>query len=242
VNLDAQILEAAQAADAFDEFFLLELVRRARHDLNLDPAGVGADQMLNDGGILVAFVLQPQGVLARVDEPAESLASVADAPDEMRVFTSVEFFSSPVGIEALRDLVDLMLMTLTPPWVSFLRVSAFSFSPSRRSGLSMTRTSTPRCWAARTASRSAGSEKRNILTRMDFLACAMASRIGLAVSSGRTMMERDIRFPSLTGWVRFDIRIAVDKSAQSYWNGARDRARNITSAVDEKLPCFYSRN
>jgi hypothetical protein len=55
-------------------------------------------------------------------------------------------------------------------------------------------------------------------------------------------MERDIRFPSLTGWVRFDIRIAVDKSAQSYWNGARDRARNITSAVDEKLPCFYSRN
>ena len=37
---------------------------------------------------------------------------------------------------------------------------------------------------------------------MDFAALAMASRIGCAVSSGRTMMERDMGFPWLTGRIR----------------------------------------
>ncbi len=64
VNLDAKVLEAAQAADAFDELFLLELVRRTGHDLDLNTAGVGADEVLDDGRVLVALILQPQGMLA----------------------------------------------------------------------------------------------------------------------------------------------------------------------------------
>ena len=99
-----------------------------------------------------------------------------------------------IDFSCVTSKAGLLSITWTPASVSFLRESAFSFSPSRRSGLSMMRTSTPRCCAAMTASRSEGSEKMNILTRMDFLAWAMASRIGLAVSSGRTMMERDISF------------------------------------------------
>ena len=41
----SRILEAAEAADAFDELFLFELVRRAGHDVDLDTAGVGADEV-----------------------------------------------------------------------------------------------------------------------------------------------------------------------------------------------------
>ncbi len=38
VDLDADVLKAAQAADAFDELLLLELVRRTSHDVDLDAA------------------------------------------------------------------------------------------------------------------------------------------------------------------------------------------------------------
>src|ERR1035441_3164549 len=40
-----------------------------------------------------------------------------------------------------------------------------------------------------------GSEKTNILMRSDFAALLIASRIGLAVSSGKTIKDRDIRSP-----------------------------------------------
>ena len=109
VNLDAEVLKGAQAADAFDELLFLELVRGAGHDVDLHAAGVGADEVLDDGGVLVALILQPQGVLAAVDELAEALAAVADAPDEMRVFAGFELLAVPVGVEAMGDLVDLVL-------------------------------------------------------------------------------------------------------------------------------------
>jgi hypothetical protein len=59
----------------------------------------------------------------------------------------------------------------------------------------MTRTSNPRCLAAITAFRSEGSEKRNILTRSDFVAPFMASRMGFAESSGITIKDRDMLPP-----------------------------------------------
>ncbi len=82
-----------------------------------------------------------------------------------------------------------------PPASSCLRDSRFSDSPSRRAGFSMTRTFKPRCLAAITAFKSDGSEKRNILTRRDFVELFMASSIGLAESSGITIKERDIHPP-----------------------------------------------
>src|SRR5271170_4590885 len=62
----------------------------------------------------------------------------------------------------------------------------------------MMRTFTPRLCAATTVPSSVGSEKRNIFTRIESLAPLMASTIGLAESSGKTIRERDIRVPSIT--------------------------------------------
>ena len=110
VDFDAEILQDAEAADAFDELIDLELVRRAGHDVNLDAAGIGADEVLDDGGVLVALVLEEEGVLGVVDEFADALAAVADAPDEVGVVARSELGAIPVGVEALHDLVDLVLM------------------------------------------------------------------------------------------------------------------------------------
>src|SRR5262245_6854451 len=86
----------------------------------------------------------------------------------------------------------LVSLTGTPALVSALRVSALSSSPLRRAAFSITCTLTPRAWAASTALSRPGSVKANILTRSVFCAPLMASRIGWAVSSGRTMSVRDM--------------------------------------------------
>jgi len=82
-----------------------------------------------------------------------------------------------------------------PASVSCLRAPSFSDSPLRRAGLSITRTLTPRLWAAITVSSSVGSVNRNIrmLSRCD--AEAIASTMGLAVSSGRTISWWDMGAP-----------------------------------------------
>ncbi len=68
--------------------------------------------------------------------------------------------------------------------------SRFSDLPDRRAGLSMTRTLTPRLCAATSARMSRGSEKRNIFTRMDVFAAAIAARTGRIPSSGSTTSSR----------------------------------------------------
>src|SRR6266481_3998164 len=70
-------------------------------------------------------------------------------------------------------------------------IASLSSSPLRRAGFSITSTFTPRRRASTTAWTSIGSEKTNIFTRSDFQAPAMASRRGLAESSGRTTSDRD---------------------------------------------------
>src|SRR5215831_4933570 len=81
-----------------------------------------------------------------------------------------------------------------PAALSFLCVSSFSDWPLRRVGFSMTRTLTPRLCARTTALSRCGSENRNIFTRSDLAALAMASRNGLAESSGRTINVWDMVF------------------------------------------------
>jgi hypothetical protein len=51
--------------------------------------------------------------------------------------------------------------------------------------------------------------------RMDFAAPAMASSMGLAESSGRTMMERDIGFPLLTERICFPRRTPLRGSTRT---------------------------
>ena len=76
VDLNAEILQSAKTADTFDELLLLELVRRPGHNLDFDAAGVSADQVLDDGGVLVALVLEPKRMLALVDELSNALPPV----------------------------------------------------------------------------------------------------------------------------------------------------------------------
>ena len=83
VHLDTHIVQNSQAPDALDEFLLLELVRRPGQHVNFHAAMVGPDQALDDDGVLVALVLHPQRMLGLVDELANALAAIADAPDQM---------------------------------------------------------------------------------------------------------------------------------------------------------------
>src|SRR6266851_1825358 len=86
----------------------------------------------------------------------------------------------------------LLSMTSIFAAFSFWIVSWFSVSPLRRAGFSITCTLTPLRLAFVTAARRVGSEKRNIFTRSDFFASSMASSMGCAVSSGRTINACDI--------------------------------------------------
>ena len=110
VDLDSDVFQDAQATDPFNQLFLLELVRRPRHEVNLHAAAIGANDVLNDDRVLIALVLQPERVLGLVDELGNPLAAVADAPDEVRMFAGIEFAARPVGLEALDDLVHFMLV------------------------------------------------------------------------------------------------------------------------------------
>ena len=60
VDLDTDVLKGAQTTNAFDELFFFKLVRRTSHDAYLHPTAVRANEVLNDGGILVALILKPE--------------------------------------------------------------------------------------------------------------------------------------------------------------------------------------
>src|ERR1700682_5953409 len=98
--------------------------------------------------------------------------------------------STTIDFSCVRLNSGFPLVTSTPARMSFPRVASFSTSPLRRAGFSITNTFTPRRRAPTTAWSSTGSEKTNIFTRSDFEAPAMASRRGLAESSGRPTSDR----------------------------------------------------
>ena len=73
VNLDPHVVHDAQPADAFENLLLLQTMRRARHDVDFDAARRGADQSLDDDGILVTFVLDKERVLGRINKFGDAL-------------------------------------------------------------------------------------------------------------------------------------------------------------------------
>ena len=85
-----------------------------------------------------------------------------------------------------------VLRTSIPASTRAFRTFALSFPPSRRVGFNITRTLTPRPFAAITALRSVGSVNKNIRMFRLCVAPFIASRIALAVSSGRTISVCDI--------------------------------------------------
>src|SRR5947208_11672743 len=97
-----------------------------------------------------------------------------------------------IDFSCVRSNAGLLSLTSTPAFSNACRVAAFSVSPLRRAGFSITRTCTPRLRAVITAASNAGSENRNILIRSDLRAAAIAARNGSAVSSGRTTKVWDM--------------------------------------------------
>ena len=82
----------------------------------------------------------------------------------------------------------LLSRTSTLLSASALRVSSLSAEPSRRCGLSITRTLTPRARAAFTALTMSGSVNRNMRMLIDVVGSVeRIDQHGWAVSSGRTM-------------------------------------------------------
>src|SRR5882762_10884262 len=114
--------------------------------------------------------------------------------------------STTIDFSCVRLNSGFPLVTSTPARMSFSRVASFSSSPLRRAGFSITNTFTPRRRASTTAWTSIGSEKTNIFTRSDFEAPAMASRKGLAESSGRTISDRDDTSSSYSALERVSVR------------------------------------
>ena len=96
-DLDAKIVKRSQSANAFHELRPLQLVDRTRHDVDLDATQMRPDEMLDHRRVLVTLVLQPQRMLAVIDEFAQALATVADTPDEVEwspALKSVRFQSA----------------------------------------------------------------------------------------------------------------------------------------------------
>src|SRR5467141_1973904 len=114
--------------------------------------------------------------------------------------------STTIDFSCVRLNSGFPLVTSTPARMSVSRVASFSSSPLRRAGFSITSTFTPRRRASTTAWISIGSEKTNIFTRSDFEAPAMASRRGLAESSGRTISDREGTSSSYSALERVSVR------------------------------------
>lgn len=79
--------------------------------MDFHAALASSNQPFNYDGVLVALVLQPQGVFCLVDELTDALATITHAPDQMRVLSRSEWLPGPIRIEALHDFRDLVMRT-----------------------------------------------------------------------------------------------------------------------------------
>src|SRR5579863_755342 len=73
----------------------------------LHSAYLRPHQVFDDDGVLIALILQEQRVLRLVYEFRNFVASVAFAPDKVRVFPWVEGRPAPIRLEAVDNLTDL---------------------------------------------------------------------------------------------------------------------------------------
>jgi hypothetical protein len=111
-------------------------------------------------------------------------SKVCRRSESSRIVDDHGFFMCDVeGRVRVQDLDTRVHQHLARCFVHF-----FATAPS---GIQMICTFTPRERAAITACISDGSENVNILTRSDFEARLIASRMGAAESSGKTIKERD---------------------------------------------------
>src|SRR5271165_3339519 len=85
-------------------------VRSPRHYVDLHSTAIRPDQVLDHYRILVALILQPQRILGLIDELAQPLPAIPDAPNQMGVISRSKCRPVPVRLKTLDDLVDFVFM------------------------------------------------------------------------------------------------------------------------------------
>src|SRR6516164_7129316 len=79
-----------------------------RHYVHLNALASSMDEMLDDHGILVSFILNKQRILGLINKPDNTIPSVERTPDKMRVITGIEMLAMPIGIKAPGDFLHFM--------------------------------------------------------------------------------------------------------------------------------------
>src|SRR5262245_849725 len=110
VDLDTDIVENADAAHTLDQFFLFERMGWPGHHVNLYPTLRCSHQALNYDGVLVALVLNEQGVLGAVDEFGDTVAAIVVAPDQAHLLSRIKLFPVTVGLETIDDIFKFVGM------------------------------------------------------------------------------------------------------------------------------------
>src|SRR6267143_1827460 len=103
VNPDADVFHDAHPSDGFYELFLLELMRRTGHDVDLHSTSRSPDQPLDNNRVLVTLILKKDGILRVVNKLCDAVSTVAAAPDHVGMLVPLEGLSLPVRFEAFDD-------------------------------------------------------------------------------------------------------------------------------------------
>src|SRR5277367_6494624 len=110
VHLDANVIEDSHTPDTFDQLVFFQSMRRPHHDSDFHAAPACPHETFDNHRILISLILHPQRMPGFIDELRNSLPSVTDTPDEMRMITGPKLLAFPVSIETLNHFVDLMLV------------------------------------------------------------------------------------------------------------------------------------
>src|SRR4029079_2386647 len=99
MDLYPNVIHDAQSANAFDQLFFFQCMRRANHHMHFYSAGCCPDDAFNDHEILVSFVLNKKRMLCLIDEPCYSCPAINATPDKTGVFAGIKICSCPVGLK-----------------------------------------------------------------------------------------------------------------------------------------------
>src|SRR5882762_9356928 len=103
VNLRTNVFQDAHSPDSLYEFFLLELMRRTRHDVYFYSTSRSPNQPLDNNRVLITLILEKDGILRIVNKLRDAVAAVAAAPDQVGMFVALEGLSFPICLEAFDD-------------------------------------------------------------------------------------------------------------------------------------------
>src|ERR1700735_1720079 len=94
--------------------------------MDLHSTHVGANEMLDNHGVLITLVLNEDGLSRVIDGASDALAAVTGTPDQMRGFARVARLPLPVRFETLDDFLYFLFVRSDDGVVaSFGKISRF---------------------------------------------------------------------------------------------------------------------